>query len=572
MKQICKASGTEFEITDEDLAFYQKVSPKIGGKIYEISPPTLCPEEREKRRWAYRNERKFYVRTSDFSGKQIVSLYAPDSPFKVYEDDVYWTDKWNPLEYGRDFDFSKSFFANFADLQRAVPRSALNQDIDNENSRYNSFCSHSKDCYLSAGFARCEDMHYSGWSLDITSAVDSLLCTDCELMYECMDCSNCYNLRFGQDSQNCSDSAFILDCIGCHHCLGCVNLRNKSYHVFNKPVSEEEFARIVEQLNSHDHLHAFEKQFEEFKISQVVRSSLQVNCEHSTGNHLKECHNCHNCYDSVGDAQDCKNCSVFGFQVRDMQDCLLATTNCELLYEVFAILELYQCAFIHYCNRSQNLYYCDNLASCKDCFGCIGLRHAQYCILNKQYSKEEYEELVPKIIEQMKQTPLNPPLTGGQNACEWGEFFPVELSPFAYNETVAQEYFPLTKEEVLAKGWKWRDEKVEIPQVSKVIPANRLPDSIDDIPDDILNWAIECEESGKPFKIQKAELEFYRKMRLSIPHYHPDIRHAHRMAKRNPRRLWERNCDNCQKPMETTYAPERTEKVFCEKCYQKVVY
>jgi hypothetical protein len=31
---------------------------------------------------------------------------------------------------------------------------------------------------------------------------------------------------------------------------------------------------------------------------------------------------------------------------------------------------------------------------------------------------------------------------------EWGEFFPHELSPFGYDETVAQEYFPMTEEEV----------------------------------------------------------------------------------------------------------------------------
>jgi hypothetical protein len=32
-----------------------------------------------------------------------------------------------------------------------------------------------------------------------------------------------------------------------------------------------------------------------------------------------------------------------------------------------------------------------------------------------------------------------------------GRVLPVTMSPFAYNETVAQEYFPMTKEEVLAQ-------------------------------------------------------------------------------------------------------------------------
>jgi len=38
---------------------------------------------------------------------------------------------------------------------------------------------------------------------------------------------------------------------------------------------------------------------------------------------------------------------------------------------------------------------------------------------------------VPKIIEHM------------QKMGEWGEFFPSSLSPFGYNETVAEEYYPI---------------------------------------------------------------------------------------------------------------------------------
>lgn len=34
---------------------------------------------------------------------------------------------------------------------------------------------------------------------------------------------------------------------------------------------------------------------------------------------------------------------------------------------------------------------------------------------------------------------------------EWGEFFPSELSPFGYDETVALEYFLMTESEVRAK-------------------------------------------------------------------------------------------------------------------------
>ena len=53
---------------------------------------------------------------------------------------------------------------------------------------------------------------------------------------------------------------------------------------------------------------------------------------------------------------------------------------------------------------------------------------------------------------------------------EWGEFFPSSLSPFGYNETVAQEYFPMTREEVIGKTlFNWSDYEAPFPQVEKVI-------------------------------------------------------------------------------------------------------
>ena len=190
----------------------------------------------------------------------------------------------------------------------------------------------------------------------------------------------------------------------------------------------------------------------------------------------------------------------------------------------------------------------------------MGLNNQEYCILNRQYTRAEYEALVPRIIEHMQAT------------SEWGEFFPVSLSPFGYNETIAQEYFPMTREEALQQGFHWSDYEPPAPAVSRVIPANKLPESIDDIPDDILNWAIECEVTGKPFRIIAQELDFYRKHHLPIPRRHPDQRHADRMALRNPRKLYSRKCDKCGTEMRTTYAPERPERVYCEGCYDREVY
>lgn len=153
---------------------------------------------------------------------------------------------------------------------------------------------------------------------------------------------------------------------------------------------------------------------------------------------------------------------------------------------------------------------------------------------------------------------------------EWGEFFPIALSPFSYNETVAQEYFPLTKEEALERGYKWRDDTNTSPDSQRVRTV-KLQDNIKDIPDSILDQVLTCESSGKPYKIQKAELKFYKKMNLPIPRFHPDIRHKKRLEFRNPRKLWTRTCDACKKEIQTTYAPGRPEKILCEECYLKVL-
>jgi hypothetical protein len=179
--------------------------------------------------------------------------------------------------------------------------------------------------------------------------------------------------------------------------------------------------------------------------------------------------------------------------------------------------------------------------------------------LNKQYTKGQYEDLREKFIAHMRKTG------------EWGQYFPKDFSCYGYNESTVSEYWPMTREEALKEGFQWRDAPEEQPEVSRVIPASALPDSVDDIPDDVLQWAIRCAKTSKPFRVIKQELDFYRQQRLPLPRLHPNERYAERMQLSNPFRLWKRPCKKCGREMETTYAPERPEVVYCEECYLKEV-
>lgn len=169
-----------------------------------------------------------------------------------------------------------------------------------------------------------------------------------------------------------------------------------------------------------------------------------INCEDCTGNHIENAKNCRDCFNILLGGQDLKYCQWCGYQSKDLMDCSMCGES-ELLYEMQATAQAHMCAFTNFCRNSHDVYYCDCVSESNYCFGCTGLKHKSYCILNKQYKKEEYEELVPRIIEHMKQTG------------EYGEFFPTAISPFGYNETVAHEYFPLSKDEAQKRGYKWKD-------------------------------------------------------------------------------------------------------------------
>ncbi|MDD5740092.1 MAG: hypothetical protein PHO20_04990, partial [Candidatus Peribacteraceae bacterium] len=298
--------------------------------------------------------------------------------------------------------------------------------------------------------------------------------------------------------------------------------------------------------------------FADFKEKSIHRAREVVNCDNVTGDYLKDSKNLRHCFD-LSYGEDCAYIFT-GFQVKDLLD-VCHTTDAELGYDSLSLgYGSYNTVFTHGSWGSKNLLYCDIIQTGSDMCGCVCMKPGKYCVLNKQCTKEEYEKLVPKVIALM------------QKHGEWGEFFPAGIAPFAYNETTAQIYFPLTHAEAKKRGFPWREEKEEKLAVSKTIPASQLPSSIDAIPDDILNWAIICPATSRPFRVVKRELEFYRSNHLPVPHFHPDERHSRRMALRNPRRLWSRNCMKCRKPIETTYSSDRPEIVYCEECYLKEVY
>jgi len=337
----------------------------------------------------------------------------------------------------------------------------------------------------------------------------------------------------------------------------CVNLNQKQYYIFNKKYSKDEYFKKIKEFNlgGRKSITQAKEAFKKMCADSFVKCYTGTNNENPTGNDLNNTKNCHECFE-LDDCEDCAYSQALNKSKTSM-DYSHWGENAELIYECQACgYDLFNLKFCNLCwTNCSNLMYCDNCFSSQNCFGCVGLKKQKYCIFNKKYSKETYEKLVAKITQHMKKTG------------EFGEFFPEKYAPFAYNESLAYEQMPLTKEDALSRGWQWldRDEeydyqgpKIEIPDI---IPDNSL----------ITKQILTCADCGKLYKIIPQELTFYKKYGLPVPNKCPDSRHFDRLKLRNPRKLWERNCDNCGKKLKTSYSPDRKEKVLCEECYFKII-
>ena len=561
----CRLSWQDFPIYQPDLEFYDKISPtfeideeyakEFFGKNSDVKDsfeykdwkikaklpaPTLCPEERCRRRFSFANEMKLYARKCDISGKQIISTFSPDKPYKVYSQEIRF--KWDRKE--PSYEYNKSNFINtFKYLLKSTPVAGKSVS----NCEYTNYTVDSKDSYMSF------DSVWLNNCLFVREGVDSENCIDCECITECHNCFSCIKIEkcfwlfYSEKCLNCSNSSYLYNCIWCHDCYNCVNLKNKSYCINNKQYSKEEYQDVLKNFK-----------FEEL-LNQIFIGCKQDNCENCYWNNLS------NWKDNffVAELTNCKNVKYTRDDIwmEDVYDWMGSYSRACI--EMFFWFKSYQCGFCLESRINENARYCFSCYNSKNIFWCIWLQNKSYCIYNKQYSKEEYNRIVPEIIAQMI-----------RDKQRW-EFFDSQLSYFGYNESFSMSYYPLTKEEALKMWYKWSDYESPFPHVEKTVQWKVLPtqgcriikEKKPEILEKILNYAIICEVSKKPFRVTKQEIEFYVKYDIPLPTKHPDIRHQERFYKKDPVIMKLINCDQCWEEMLSVNEKWWGRKVLCESCF-----
>jgi hypothetical protein len=565
----------DFDITPDDFTFYEKM---------KVPPPTFCPMCRTQRRMVWRNEHNLYKKKDEATNELVFSGYPPNSPVKIYNNEYWWGDKWDAVEYGQDYDFSQSFFRQFKELLYSVPLPARVNSYA-VNSDYSNNAGGLKDCYLCFN---CNDGENCSYGIHFNRMKNSVNFSSCSTSDSCCNAFNitdCYKVFMSADLAECVEVMYSYDCRNCQNCIACVGLRNKNYCIENVQYTKEEYLNKINEINLGSYsTHKNLLQKLDFLVKSHPRKymhtmkSTNVSGEYVFGS--KNTLNSFLCYK----AEDIKYCQDMR-QMKDSYDVTVGLFGNRMYESVVCGLQSSGIKFSFECHPScLNLEYSIFCPNSSNVFGCIGLKNKSYCVFNKQYTKEAYFELIEKIKKQMNDVPY---IDDSGRIYTYGEFFPYNFSPFTYNETIAQEFFPLEKNEVSQHGFTWKDVDKRGYEITQLTES--IPDHIDQIPDSYIDEIIECEDKElcnhnctKAFKVIESELSFYKKNTIYFPRKCPNCRHYERIQYRNSLKVYKRNCmcsnmnhvmhtGKCQIQFETSYSPDRPEIVYCEKCYQQEV-
>ena len=543
--KICEHCKQDFTITEEELSLYKKV---------DIELPTLCFFCRAKLHLSFWMFGKFRKGKSDLSEESLITVLPEKNRYPIYTLNEWHSDKWDAMDYGMDYDSNVPFLKQLQDLQEKVPHPHQNGS-KNTNCDWCDDVWNSKNCYLSRSMEECEDLFYSYRNLFVKNSIDVAVCFHSEKCYDSGECHNSYKLFYSKHSRDCIDSYFLYDCRNCQNCFMSWNLRNKSYCIENIQYTKEEYDKKIKsfQLCSYKSIQKHKKHFEEITQKEVVhRQNFNFKNYNSDGDYLQDCKNCHNC-NTINDSEDSYNC-IRGMKHKSDIDAN-GSWYSELLGNCSGCVNAYA---LKYSNWSSSRYseYLDLCIECEYCFGCVGLKKKKYCILNKQYSKEEYETLRNKIIKDMKKSG------------EYGKFLPYPMSAGPFNFSTSFLYFPDTKkEDILKLGGYWED--ITESHIDGM-PTNELPDDIKDVPNTIINQALICPETGWRFNIAQNELSFYKENNIPLPRYHFDVRIKNSLKYLTVLQAYPYKCFYCKKAVEAYYLPEwGYQKIACEECYKQ---
>ncbi|KKP85856.1 hypothetical protein A3B84_01205 [Candidatus Nomurabacteria bacterium RIFCSPHIGHO2_02_FULL_35_13] len=558
--RTCKWKGmhsyceNEFNIEEGDIKFL---------KMFSMPPPNFCPTCRRMRRFVHMNFSRLFKRECDAPShkEKMISIFPEECPFPVYDYQYFIGDEFNAFSFGVKYEEDDNPIKILSSIRKKFPMpSFLNRDPSSINSEYSNGGRDLKNGYYVMACYHVEDAWYSSMIQKSRNVMDSLYIWDSEFIYECFSSDHLYKSSFIYFSSNCIDSIFLFDCRNCQNCFGCVNLRNNRYCVYNKQLSKEEYESFINSVFplSKEALNSYEKKFWDLVKTLPANGPRNIATSNVSGVNIT---NSKNLYDVI-DADNSENIrhADGALSHRDSMDFLFSGGNSSLLYMTTNIGS--QSSRVKFSLSSKGCTDCEfifNSKNLNNCFMCFGLQNKSYCVLNRQYTEEEYF----KIIDDIKFKCLEEGI--------YGNGLGLEFSAQAYNFSLAQISFPLSDKEIVKLGgYVAKEPETNVGNI-EVIKYKDLPKTIQEVSNDILNKAILCETSSRPFRITASELGFYRRMNLPLPDMHPLLRIEKRLRFVKDGKKYKAVCKKCDKDIETVFNPSENFLIYCDKCYQQEV-
>lgn len=299
---------------------------------------------------------------------------------------------------------AESFFEEMQRLIRSLPKPPVRiencEDCELGDSIFNcKNVNRSFDCYESTNLLYAYDSYLCDNCIDCDYAVEAQLC------YECVDPYKAFNCEFLSYCDNIHDSAFCYNCSNSHDLFGCVNMKNMSFCIFNRQLTEAEYREKLEKYKKLPYqkvLRMVEDLKKRYPLTQAVVGS-NVNSEY--GNYVHFSKNCYLCFDAAHN-EDC-GYLFDSFHCKRSYDLTYCGHDSNLCYENYYTGVSFNCDYAIFCEQCRDSSYIVNCTNAKNCLGCVGLDNHQYCILNRQLLPEEYNKVSAQILEDIRKKNLS---------------------------------------------------------------------------------------------------------------------------------------------------------------------
>ncbi len=363
---------------------------------------------------------------------------------------------------------------------------------------------------------RSKNSFYSSDAFDVESSTELYTSSHVINSSQVIFAQRIHNCRTVSHSYDCANSAFLFDCRNCEFCFGGTNLRNRKYVLFNKQLTKEEYETAVAAIDLSCRS-VFKEQLGKFhelmKREGFWPENFNEKAPQSTGEYLRNCtrmQNCFNCFEGPTDSSWC----VWSYGKSERNYFCVGPLDGADDYFVSACLESSGCKLSMNLTRCQNVEYSANCTNCKNCFGCVGLSRKKFCILNRQYTEQDYWTELDRIKCLL--------LERG----EYGRPFSGKFSTSYFYEGVAGQNLAATEAERTKYGFDLFDPESE-GAIGELSGARTLRDS-NEVPDcaeavNVAEWAgvpLLDKSVNRRFAFLRPELEFYKQLKIAPPSEH----------------------------------------------------